>query len=393
MRLTRRELGAAGLALGAGCLSGGSNVSYPGEAAAEGEPLVDGSGATAAATDGAARATPNPGLAPVTRGIYTEARWFATEYEPTVRAFRSAAEKALATVQRVREQGDLNENTLAVVERAVDRVLSVVESRVEPHFNVTGYIRGETDRHLEVTRTFAGRGDIDRAQEELGRLASFLENLTRSTFANRNMSRNPVRNRLLSFLRVREEGDADETPGELFEVWDERSGFTTYAYGGPSRIRERQPNDEDVGAFDERDRSLYGSRFAPALAADREGAVYVLARQLPERPDQPDPIRPGRYAPNALVVQRFADTETATEARRALVEDGPVSVEGTTRLGRTEVDRVFYRAMGDVLYAYLLRTAELLVVVAPTEVAWNERIDWARGLSRTWLWSGAPQEG
>lgn len=392
MRLTRRELAAAGLALGGGCLSGGSNVRYPGEAAAEGEPLVEGGGSTAAETDGTARAPPNPELAPVTRGIYAETRWFATQYEDAVRAFRDAAGKALATVQRVRDQGGINENTLAVVDRAVDRVLSVVEARVEPHFNVSGYIEAETGRHITVARTFAGRGDIDRAQEELGRLAAFLENLTRPTFANRNLSRNPVRNRLLSFLRVRERSGDDERPGELFEVWDERSGFTTYAYGGPSRVRERQSND-DVGAFDEADRSLYGSRFGPALSADREGAVYVLARRLPERSNQPDPIRPERYPPNAVVVQRFADTAAASEARRALVEDGPVSVEGTARLGRTEMDRVYYRMLGDVLYAFAFQTAEFLVVVAPTEVAWNERIDWARGLSRTWLFPGSATEG
>ncbi|MFB6304061.1 MAG: hypothetical protein ABEH47_02760 [Haloferacaceae archaeon] len=390
MRLTRRELAAAGLALGAGCLSGGSNVRYPGEAAAEGEPLVERDGSTAAATDGTAQAPPNPDLAPVTRGIYTETRWFATGYEPAMRAFRNAADKALSTVQRVREQGEINANTLDVVDRAVERLLSVVESRVEPHFNVGGYIEGQTNRHLEVARTFAGRGDIDRAQEELGRLASFLEALTRSTFANRNLSRNPVRNRLLSFLRVRETASPNETPGELFEVWDERSGFTTYAYGGPSRVRERTDDAETEagrGAFDERDRSLYRSRFAPTVSDEREGAVYVLARRLPSRPDQPDPVRPEEYPANAIAIQRFADVSTASEARRALVEDGPLSVEGTARLGRSTMDRVYYRAMGDVMYAYVLQTAELLVVVAPTEVAWNERIDWARGLKRTWLWS------
>ncbi|MFB6156964.1 MAG: hypothetical protein ABEJ34_03885 [Haloferacaceae archaeon] len=382
MRLTRREFAAAGLALGAGCASGGSNVSYPGEAAAEGEPLVEGNASTAAASDGTERAPPNPQLAPVTRGIYAETRWLATEYEGAVRAFRNAAEKALSTVQRVQNQGDVNENTIAVVERSVERLLSVIESRLVPHFDITGYVESRTSRHLRVTRTFAGRGDIDRAQEELGRLGTFLENLTRPTFANRNLSRNPVRNRLLAFLRAREQdGDPDR---ELFEVWDAGSGFTTYAYGGPSRIREEGA--EDAGSFDAQHRSLYRSRFAPAVSDASEGVVYLLARRLPAREDQPDPLRPEQYPANAIALQRFADVETATRTRQALVQDGPVSVEGTARIGRSEMDRIFYQAMGDVQYAFMLQTAEFLVTVAPTEVAWNERIDWTRGLDQTWLW-------
>lgn len=388
MRLTRRELAAAGLALGTGCLSGGSNVRYPDAAAAEGEPLVEEDGSTAAATDGTSQAPPNPGLAPITRGIYTETRWFASGYAADVRAYQSAVDKALSTVERVREQGDVNENTLGVVETALDRLLSVVEARIEPHFGVSGYVRTRTTKHLETARTFAGRGDIDRAQEELGRLATFLENVGRGGFVDRNMSRNPVRNRLLSFLgrpgQNDDDGDDDEEPGVLFEVWEDAGDFTTYVYGGPSRIDGR--GSESGGAFDERDRSLYGSQFAPAVSDEREGAVYVLVRRLPTPSNQPEPLVPERYPATGLVVQRFGDVAAASEARRALTEDGPMSVEGTARLGQVEADRVFYRAAGDVTYAFVFQTAELLVAVAPSEVAWNERIGWTRALQQTWLW-------
>jgi hypothetical protein len=51
------------------------------------------------------------------------------------------------------------------------------------------------------------------------------------------------------------------------------------------------------------------------------------------------------------------------------------------------MDRVYYRAVGDVTYAFVFRTAEFLIVAAPSEVAWNERINWSSGLRRSWLWA------
>lgn len=379
MKFTRREAVAAGLALGAGCLSGGSNVRYP-ESAAAGRPLVD-EGATVAQADGTGEAPANPAFGDTTRGIYDEIRWFAFEYESALRAYRESVEKTRATVARVRQQGDVNENTIGVIDRAVGRLLRTIRTRILPHFNIAGYVRSETRRHLEVARTFANRGDIDRAQEELARLETFIENIGRPTFVNRNMSRNPVRNRLLTNLR-----GGGNPEGKLFEVWEPRSGFTTYAYGGPNTLAEE--GSDGAGAFDARHRDLYASRFAPALSEDRTGAAYVIARSIPKRANQSDPLYPERHPSNALVVQAFEDGSSAAEARRALVEDGPVTVEGRQRLGNAEMERIYYSAVGDVVYAFMFRTAEFLIVAAPSEVAWNERVNWSAGLRQTWLWTG-----
>jgi hypothetical protein len=376
MEFTRREVMAAGLALGGGCLSSGSNVRYP-ESAAAGEPLIDSRG-TVAQTDGTGSAPANPDLAPTTRLIYEETGWFAAEYEPALRAYREAVEQSRATVARVQNQGDINENTIGVIENRIEgRLLPTIRDRILPHFNIAGYIEEETGRHLEVTRTFANRGDIDRAQEELDRLETFLDNAGTATYVNRNLSRNPVRNRLLTSLR-----GGGGPSGELFEVWDPETDFTTYAYGGPSRLREEAPG----GPFDEEDQGRYESRFAPAISEDRDGAIYVLARNIPERQNQPDPLYPEEYPSNAAVVQAFPDAAAANAARTALIESGPVAVEGRTQLGGAETERIYYNAVGDVVYAYLFRTAEFLVVVAPSEVAWNERINWSAGLRQTWLW-------
>lgn len=373
MEFTRREVAAGGLALGARCLSGGSNVSYP-ESAAAGRPLVD-DGETVARIDATDGAPANPEFADTTRGIYDETGWFASDYERVLRTHLESVEKARATVARVRTQGDVDGNTIDVVERAVERLLSTIRERVLPHFHVDGYIESETSRHLDVTRTFANRGDIDRAQEELDRLGTFLDDVGGRRFVNRNMSRNPVRNRLLSFLR----GDR-AAGGDPFEVWAPESRFTTYAYGGSSHLEAEAPG----GPFDER----YASRFGPALSGERRGAVYVLARRLPDRSDQPDPLTPEAYPSNALVVQAFPDGATAAAARQALVEDAPLTVEGERQLGGATMERIYYSGVGDVVDAFLFHTAEFLIVAAPSEVAWNERVNWSAGLRRTWLWAG-----
>ena len=419
MRLTRRELAAAGVALGAGCLSGGSNVRYPAAAdrdgaPTEGRPLAE-TDPTAAASDAApaARAPPNGELAAVVRDIFDEVRWFATGYEAALRGYRDVLERAGATVERVHSKSGIDDNTLGVIERAVERVVAYVGDRIEPHFGLRGYIEGNARRHVEVTRTFAGRGDIDRAREELRRLESLLENLASPRFVGRRMAgrfrtepgdrsprrtpTEPIRNRLLTRLRVpggAAEDDRDgasEVPGELFEVWDAtgpaRPGFTGYVYAGPSALREERP---PTGPFDARAQSIYRSRFEPAVVppADRRGLIYVLARRLPGRSDQPDPLYPERYRQNAVAIQAFDGVEAAAAARAALVESGPVTVEGTARLGRAEFDRIYYPVAGDVVYAFLIQAGAFLLLAGPGETAWNERVDWARGLERSWLYEG-----
>jgi hypothetical protein len=414
MRLTRRELAAAGVALGAGCLSGDSNVRYPAAAdregaPTEGRPLAE-RDPTAAAGDAApaARAPPNGELATVTRGIFEEVRWFATEYEAALRGYRDVLGRAGATVERVHSKSGIDENTLGVIERAVERVLAYVDDRIEPHFGLRGYVESNARRHVEVARTFAGRGDIDRAQEELRRLEALLENLASPRFVARRMAgrfrtergdrtprrtpTEPIRNRLLTRLRVRDgdddDDDEDDGPDELFEVWDAtgpaRPDFTAYAYAGPSALRERR---QPTGPFDAADQSAVRSRFEPAVAPaeDRRGLVYVLARRLPSRPDQPDPLYPERYPANAAAIQAFDDVAAASAARTALIEEGPVTAEGTVGLGRAEFDRIYYPVAGDVVYAFLVQAGAFLVLAGPSETAWNERVDWARGLERSWL--------
>lgn len=414
MRLTRRELAAAGVALGAGCLSGDSNVRYPAAAGrdgapTEGRPLAE-TDPTAASSDAApaARAPPNGQLATVTRAVFEEVRWFATAYEAALRGYRDVLGRAGATVERVRSKSGIDDGTLGVLERAVERVIAYVDDRIEPHFGLRGYVESNARRHVEVARTFAGRGDVDRAREELRRLEALFENLASPRFVARRMAgrfrtergdrtprrtlTEPIRNRLLTRLRVREEeeedDDDDDGPDELFEVWDATGraspDFTAYAYAGPSALRERR---QPTGPFDAVDQSTVRSRFEPAVApaGDRRGLVYVLARRLPGRPDQPDPLYPERYPANAAAIQAFEGVEAAATARTGLIEEGPVTVEGTTRLGRAEFDRIYYPVAGDVVYAFLIQAGAFLVLAGPSETAWNERVDWARGLERSWL--------
>lgn len=371
VRLTRRELVVAAGALAGGCLSGESNVRYPTERSNDGGELLA-QERTATPTE---KRRQNPRLAARTERIYDELRWFATEYDAMLDAYLGAVDRSVATVERVVAQGEINRNTIDAIESTIEgSLLSVIAERVEPHFAVEGYVTDHVDTHLRVTRTFAARGDIDRAQEELARLRAFLDGLGRSTFVGRQLSVNPVRNRLLATLR------GPETRPALFELYEHRSGFRTYAYGGPSgRLRG--------DAFDDATTSTYDALFAPALNAARTGAMSVVVRPLPGAGQQSDPLPAGQYPGTGVLVQRFGGSDAAEEAEDGLVgSDGPLAGEGTTRLAGRDGRRVYYRAIGDVQYAFLVRAGRYLVLVAPGETAWNERIDWTDGVARSWLW-------
>jgi hypothetical protein len=40
-----------------------------------------------------------------------------------------------------------------------------------------------------------------------------------------------------------------------------------------------------------------------------------------------------------------------------------------------------------VVYAFLIQAGPYVVVAAPSEVAWEERVDWTEALGRLWLWT------
>jgi hypothetical protein len=404
MELTRRGLLGIGATVGvAGCLSaGGSNVSYPetptdvalAEAAAESER------ASAAATeDEPPRETdssaPNPQLAAELERVYGGIEWFATDYDDAVDTYRRVLGKAVATVERVRDRAAFDDGSLGLVRGATDRAVAVAERELGDHFGIADLMREEVDGHLATIRRFADRGDLDRVDEELERLGEYLAGIRSELFVRRVLSDRQIDAELYRHLHDRTvdsedggDGDGDDEPDPgLFELYHD-SGYAGYAYAGP-RYVDRDPFGDDADDDRNEGRELLARQrvaFDPVgEATDRTGYAYVVSYAVPDEPAQPADLEPLDYDHASLFVQRYADADAASAAVGTLF-DTVVGREGTYSFGRDDWHRIYYQAGGDVVYAFLIRAGPFVVVAAPSEVAWEERVDWTAALDRLWLW-------
>jgi hypothetical protein len=409
MNLTRRRLLAgATVSLGlSGCLSDGSNVRYP----AAGTPTRTEGRKEAALVeetprdveDPAQRETPtNPAatsrLAEEVGRVYGGIAWFATEYDDAIRRYRRGVRRAMATVRRVRESAEFNDNSLRLVRRATDRAVEITQTELGDHFRHDDRMREEVDAYLATIRKFGRRGDLDRTDEELERLHAYLEGIQSDLFVRRTLSDRQIHAPLYRHLHDRtvdedddadredEDEDEDPDPG-LFEL-HHSAGFGAYAYAGPRYI-ERDPFGDDGDADENEGRELLArlrTRFdAASEAAGRRGFAHVVSYAVPDPDDQPTDLEPLDYPRTSLFVQAYEDVGTATDATESLLS-GSVTQEGTYSFGRDEWRRVYYHAGGDVVYAFLVQAGPYVLVAAPSEVAWEERIAWTEALDRLWLW-------
>ena len=409
MELTRRALLGTGTALGlTGCLaSGDSNVSYPENGTATRTPA--GTPADAALADADAEpsavddedvqrtepAVPNRRLAAEVGRVYGEIEWFATSYDDAIHTYQRTLGNAMATVQRVRDAAEFDANRLGLVRRATDRAVTTARAELGGHFGIPDQMREETDQHLTTIRRFADRGDLDRVDEELERLYDYLRGIRSDLFVRRVLSDRQVDATLYRTLHdgtADDDGDDDDDdeadPG-LFEI-HHSADYAGYAYGGPRYI-DRDPFDDDPGddgSANAGQELLARQRLqfeAAGEATGRTGFAYVVSYAIPDEDDQPSDLDPLDYPSTSLFIQHYEGVGAATDAVETLLGTS-VSQEGTYSFGRDEWRRVYYRGNGDVVYAYLIQAGPFVLVAAPSEVAWEERVDWTDPLDRLWLW-------
>jgi hypothetical protein len=407
MKLTRRRLLGVGTAasLGlAGCVSRGSNVAYPESgtdtptpsdaAMVDAEPAGDEEVEQAEPSE---PTVPNRRLAQEVGQVYGEIAWFATEYDAAIETYRRAVRRAMATVKRVRDSAEFNDNTLELVRNATDRAISVAETELGGHFGIDQQMRSEIGAYMTTVERFGRRGDLDRTDEELTRLYEYLESIQTSLFVRRILSDRQIDDALYRALydETRDSGDDEEddddedggNPG-LFEIWHSTE-FGAYAYDGPRYIDREPFGDDDAGDENEgaellaRQRTLFD---AAGEATGRSGFAYVVSYAAPGPDEQPSDLEPLEYPRTSLFIQSYDGVETATTATESLL-DGSVTEEGTYSFGRDEWRRVYYDGGGDVVYAFLIQAGPYVVVAAPSEVAWEERVDWTEALGRLWLWT------
>jgi hypothetical protein len=402
MELTRRALLGTATALGlTGCLgSGDSNVAYPESgmptrtptdaalADADPEPSAVDEAETVQQTE---PSVPNRRLATEVGRVYGEIEWFATDYDDAIHAYRRTLGNAMATVERVRDAAEFDANNLGLVRRATDRAVATAEAELGGHFGIPGQMREEIDRHVVTIRRFADRGDLDRVDEELERLHDYLGGIRSDLFVRRVLSDRQIDATLYRNLHdgTVDDGDSDDDEADpgLFEI-HHSTGYSGYAYAGPRYI-ERDPFDDAPGDDDNAGRELLARQrlqfAAPSEATGRTGFAYVVSYAVPDEDDQPSNLDALDHPYTSLFVQHYDGVAAATEAVETLL-DTAVSQEGWYSFGRDRWRRVYYRADGDVTYAYLIQAGPFVLVAAPSEVAWEERVDWTAPLDRLWLW-------
>jgi len=402
MELTRRALLGTAAALGlTGCLGADdSNVAYP-ETGTPAPTPTDAAFADAASASAAVDETepvrrteptvPNRRLASEVARVYGEIEWFATSYDDAIHTYQRTLGNAMATVERVRDAADFDANSLGLVRRATDRAVATAEAELGGHFGIPGQMREEVDRHVATTRRFADRGDLDRVDEELERLHDYLGGIRSDLFVRRVLSDRQIDATLYRSLHDGtvddDDDDDDEAAPGLFEV-HHSTGYSGYAYAGPRYI-ERDPFDDAPGDDENAGRELLARqrlRFeAPSETAGRTGFAYLVSYAVPDEDDQPSTLAPLDYPYTSLFVQHYDGVDAAADAVETLLGTA-VSQEGSYSFGRDRWRRVYYRADGDVTYAYLIQAGPFVLVAAPSEVAWEERVDWTDPLDRLWLW-------
>ncbi|WP_248897334.1 hypothetical protein [Haloplanus halobius] len=396
MELTRRALLATG-ATGSvtGCLStGGSNVRYPETASDAALADADRTAVDAGGPEQQETPTANPQLATELRRIYGEIEWFATDYDESIERYQRVLGQAMATVQRVRDTAEFDANSLGLVRESADRAVATADTELGGHFGIPGQMREEVDAHLATIERFSDRGDLDRVDEELTRLYDYLRGIRSDHFVRTVLSDRQIDSALYRDLHDGtpdgdddDDDDEDEAAPGLFELYHS-TGYAGYAYNGPRYI-EREPFGDDASDENEGQELLARQRRdfgAASEATDRTGFAYVVSYAVPNVSNQPTGLEPLDYQHTSLFVQRYADAQAASAAADTLFETS-VTREGTYSFGRDRWHRVYYQGGGDVVYAFLIQAGPFVVVAAPSETAWEERIDWTEPLDRTWLWS------
>lgn len=380
----------------AGCSSGNEGVSYP----TTGTPTTGTSATTTArptteppettdepTTEPEPSPTPAayPDLAARTETIIGEIEWFATEYDEAIAAYRNAINRLLTAISQIRDSSDISAHDLERLRNGTATVADVTRRRIAPHFDVHNRMVTPENDFYRTVEKFAGRGDWDRADEELSEMYTYYRTRQHQPAIDEELSNDPIQGLLLETLRadsipqaVRERHDvhASVDPA-LFEVHHPASNYDQYAY---SALDPGVYGD----AIDDHDREAFGQLDELQEGTGRTGAAYVVA-------DLRSQQRPKRWTENlpdlAISLQRYASPTAATRAVDGMIQSA-VSQEGTETLGGREWRRVYYYYDGDIVYAYLLQAGRCLLAAAPSRDAWEERSEhWTDPLKLTWLWN------
>ena len=393
----RRYLAVAGVGIGgavAGCLSSGSNIAYP-------EPEPEESGSQDGTGDESEPSEPDPvenintRLADETTRIYEELRWFETEYDETISAYRSRLREVVDSVsfllETLESDGRIEAEELEDVQTFADDVAIDVAGSLEPQFTDQYNFWGINRNHFPVAERFRQREDWDRVRTELEMVLRAYRGASTTEELRRRHSPNPIDNRLYGWFGgggnkmfevryIRDDGDHRATTN------DQLPGNGVYVVNDSSRgiVFLRQP----IGREPRSVLSSMDSDFDPFVEpTDRTYRLYVQVHNVGNSGD----INPTQRESMGVYAQKYEDLRAADAAFESVMSDKVA--EDTVTWGSETWTRVLYNRDGDREYAYFIRAGTFLFAVGPSQTAWEEREDgWNQLLNGTWVIPNTTQQ-
>jgi len=340
-------------------------------------------------------------LAEATRRVLDEASWFGRDYDDAMSAYTGALDRAVETILQLEHTTAITESDLERLSDVSRHVERTTEDRLEPHFELSERVRRRNDRAVERVRRFGERGDRPAVDDELESLRSFYERIRGFFFRQQELSKDPIRNRLVPFMAAagadRDDED-DAIHDTLFEfrylnpiryVSDPRYGIR-YLRGVRFRARAHtetavedrndprllgDPAASPAGSTRWEPTDTFAERFEPvSVSENRRDELEVVVNDWADYNGGPLGIYTEEFVSWPIYVQRYERSEAAAAARASLL-DGPVFLEAerTVTIGDAEWQQVRYRLGGDVIYALFKQFGEFVVVAAPSRTPVEDR--------------------
>lgn len=320
-----------------------------------------------------ATGTPTPGeTGEMTRQVFDETTWFATEYGPATVEFRSLTGRMRDLAYGLSRRSMITAANVATLRTLADRIEVNVEDRLAPHFDTSPSVVADTRELIDRIETLRAREDWDRVVAALSELSELHATFATESYVSRTFPRDPVRGPLVRY--VARSGHAGDVVVVAYHV---EADAVVRVQQSPSAYPGTPPGGRA-------DVERYRTQFGPLAAGPAGDAVGTAGAYFTVT----SPIG-GRTAP--MAVRRYRDATSAGKAIEQLLT-GSVTEGGTAQFGGREWRRVFYRSAenADVMYADLTRAGPFLVVAGPSRRPWDDRpSDWIAPLELTWLWEGS----
>jgi len=340
-------------------------------------------------------------LAEATRRVVDEAAWFGTTYDDAYDDYTDALDRAVETILQLENTTAISESDLERLEEVTGHVERTIEAGLEPHFELASRVRSYGEQATERVERFGERGDRPAVNDELESLREYYERLRGLFFRQENLSKDPIRNRLVGFMAA---GDADRDDEDdpihdtLFEFRYLNPvryvGEVSYGIRYLRGVRFRARAHTEFAAEDRDDPELLGSpaaspagstrweptytfpeRFAPvAVPENRRDELEVVVNDWADYEGGPLGVYTEQFVSWPIYVQRYDGFEAAAAARDSLL-DGPVFLEPerTVELGDLEWEQARYRLDGEVVYALFKQFGEFVIVAAPARTPIEDR--------------------